>query len=101
MVMQIFKRHITSTVFLFLYALWWVHFFYWFAYDAAKYPNSCGAANGGLIVLSLLVVAGYSLTTFILTLASKGQKRVDYLIFFVLVLLPILYVIGYLLINSY
>lgn len=83
-----------------VYAFWWIHFFYWFNYGKSVYPNSCGAANGALVVLTLLIVAIYSVTLIVLALTNTGQKRTDYLIFLALVLAPILYLIGYMSIEA-
>jgi len=98
--MRLFARHIKSTIFLGIYALWWTIFFYWFTSGAAEYPNSCGAANGALVMLTLLIAGVCSLTLLILGLTNKGQKRIDYLIFLGLVLSPLFYIIAYIFIAS-
>jgi hypothetical protein len=96
----LFTRHIKSTILLIAYGLWWTYVFYWFTSGASAYPNSCGAANGGLVILTLLIVAIYTLTGSILTITSKGQRRKDFLIFVGLILSPIVYVAGYLMLIS-
>jgi hypothetical protein len=91
--MRIFARHKKSTISLMVYALWWIHLFYWFTSGASANPNSCGAANGGLIMLTLLMVVLGTLILLVFALTSKGERRVDYLIFLVLVLIPVIYVL--------
>lgn len=93
MVISLFKRHLTSTIFLIIYALWWTLLINWFTTGASVYPNSCGAANGALVLFTLLIVAVYCITLIMMTIFTKGKKRVDYLLFFVLVSLPLLYFI--------
>ncbi len=46
-------------------------------------------------MLSLLIIGIVSLTFLILTLSTKGHKRIDYLIFLGLYLSPITFIVGY------
>ena len=92
--MKIFVRHKLSTVLLVIYTLWWVFVLTWFNSDKAAYPHSCGAANGGLIVLSLFISLLYSLGLLFLIILNKGQKRNDYLKFLGFVLLPAILIFG-------
>ena len=57
------------------------------------YSNSCGVANGFLVMLTLLIVLVYSVILLMLILMHKGQNRIDFLIFFALILLPLVYII--------
>ena len=61
---------------------------YWFTSGSLNYPNSCGAANGALIMLTFLVVAIYVLILIIKLGLSQGQNRSDYLKIIGLVLVP-------------
>ncbi len=83
-----FKRHIFSTIFLGLYIIWWILFIYWFNSGSSNYPKSCGAANGTLVILTLLIAIIYTFTLFIKIVIAKGQSRWDYIKFLGIILLP-------------
>ncbi len=99
--MRLFKRHIKSTIALIIYAIWWSFFFNWFDSGKSDYPASCGAANGALVMLSLLIGGTVSLIFSILILSNSGQKRIDYLIFLGLALSPIVFIIGHMYYGYY
>jgi len=86
--MNLFKRHITSTFFLGLYLVWWILFIYWFKSGYGASPRSCGAANGALVMLSILIIVFYTLLLIIKFLITRGEGRWDYLKFIGLVHLP-------------
>lgn len=88
--MRLFARHIKSSVFLVIYALFWAYLYYWFSTPTSIYPNSCGAANGGLIILVLLLSTIGSLVMIVLAIMEKGQNRIDYSVFLGLILSPVL-----------
>ncbi len=92
--MEIFKRHKISTFFLIIYILWMLFVINWFKSGSSGYPNSCGAANGALIMIAFLITAIYSLILIIKIIIAKGQKRSDYLKIFGLVyVLPIVLIL--------
>ena len=80
-ILNLFKKHKTSTVFLLLYIVWWIFVWRWFSSDSSAYPNSCGAANGGLLMLTILISVIYFIILLIKTAISKEEKRWDYLFF--------------------
>jgi hypothetical protein len=85
-----FKRHKTSTIFLVIYYLWWCFLVNFFISGSSAYPNSCGAANGGLIIYTLFIVIIYTLILLIFIIRFSKQARKDYLLFLGLTLAPIL-----------
>ena len=93
MALELFKRHTASTVFLAFYFAWWTLLIYLFVSGSLDYPDSCGAANGALLMLTFLVAAIYALILIIKIGLTQGQKRSDYLKFLGLVLLPVISVI--------
>ena len=95
--MQIFKRHILSTIFLTIYFVWWLGFISWFAFGNSNSPNSCGAVNGALVVWTAIIVIVNFLTLLVKILITKGQNRADYMKFIGMVLFPVLLLMMYLL----
>jgi hypothetical protein len=88
--MEFIKRRILTTIFLTLYFLWWTFCFIFF-YGVSDNPrSSCGLANGGLIVFLLAVFIIYFTITLVLMLTSKDQKRKDFLIALIFVIVPML-----------
>lgn len=89
--MKLFNRHKISTFFLILYIFWIIFAINWFKSGSSNYPNSCGAANGGLIMITFFIIAIYSLILIIKIIIAKEQKRSDFLkIFGLIYVLPIL-----------
>lgn len=86
------KRRILTSIALTSYYLIWFYIF-WSFHDIETPEESCGAANGGLIVLMLLISGLYFIITITLTLTSHGQKRKDFKIAFFLTLIG--FFIGY------
>ncbi len=82
------KRRILTTIFLTFYFIWWIFCFHFFHSIDEDPRSSCGAANGMLVVLILLVFVIYSIITLTLMLLNKGQKRKDFAIALSLVILP-------------
>ena len=92
--MNLFKRHVLFTIFLFLYLFWILFVILWFKTGTSNYPNSCGAANGGLIILTLLVILIYTIVIILKIIFSKTENRIDYLkILGLTIILPILFII--------
>ena len=90
LLLNFIKRRTLTVISLILYFIVWAFGFSFFhkAYDNPA--NGCGAANGGLLVLLVLLSGLYISITLVLILACRGQKRKDFLLAFALVLLPIL-----------
>jgi hypothetical protein len=89
--MAIFARHIKSTVAMAVYGLWWAFLLNWFTSGSANAPRSCGAANGALVMITLLLMAVFGAVLAVFSILSKGQKRKDYLVLLGLLLAPLLY----------
>lgn len=83
--MALFNRHKISTFFLIIYIFWIIFVVNWFKSGSFNYPNSCGAANGALIMMTFLILAIYSLILVIKIIIAKEQKRSDFLKIFGLV----------------
>lgn len=86
--MTIFKKHIISTIFLGLYFVWWTFVIYWFDAGSAVSPQSCGAANGTIVMLTFLFIALYILMLIIKIAITNRHERWDYLKFLGLVFIP-------------
>jgi hypothetical protein len=80
-IMSILRRHIFATLFLGIYFICWGYTIHWFTSENANYPNSCGAANVGMIVIILAITASYSIIFFVNVLLQKGDNKLDYLKF--------------------
>lgn len=92
--MQLFNRHKTSTFFLIIYIFWIIFVINWFKAGSSNYQNSCGAANGGLIMITFLIIAIYSLVLFFKIIIAKEEKRSDfYKIFGLIYILPIILIL--------
>jgi hypothetical protein len=91
--MGLFTRHIKSTLLLLGYAGWWIYITYWFVSGAAAYPNSCGAANGALIIITLLISFLYIVPVLIICIVKKGQTQKDFKIFAGIILAPFAYIL--------
>jgi uncharacterized membrane protein YqjE len=87
--MTFFKRNIITTILLLPYFYGWYYVVDWFTSEHSKYQNSCGAANVGMLMLLLLILAIYSLTMLINVIFRKGQSRSDYVKFLLIVILPV------------
>ena len=70
------------------YYSWLAYVFNWFTSGKATYPNSYGAANGGLIILTAIVVIAYSVG--LLFKMGSGENGQDYSVFLCLVILPVI-----------
>ena len=86
--MTLFKRNIFTTILLLPYFYGWYYLIDWFTSEHSKYPHSCGAANVGMLMLLLLIIAIYSLIMLINVILRKGQSRLDYVKFLLIVILP-------------
>ena len=92
--MELFNRHKISTFFLIIYIFWIIYVINWFKSGSSNYPNSCGAANGALIMLTFLIIAVYSLILIIKVIIAKEQNRSDFLkIFGLIYFLPIVLIL--------
>jgi hypothetical protein len=87
--MTLFKRNIFTTILILPYFYWWYYLIDWFALGHAKYPNSCGAANVGLIVLHILVMSIYSIVLLINVILGRGESRLDYVKFLLIIIIPV------------
>ncbi|MCC2546256.1 hypothetical protein LJY25_07350 [Hymenobacter sp. BT175] len=94
-----FQRHLFATVCIGLYLMLWGYLIYWFSSGASSYPNSCGAANGGLIMLIFLCSILYLIVLTLKVLLSKGQNKEDYVKLFCVNFSPVA-VVGLYLIFS-
>ena len=63
-----------SATCMFLYILWFVHFVHWFTSGKSNYPHSCGAANAGLLVLTLAGIACSLILLIILCIVLKDKR---------------------------
>jgi hypothetical protein len=88
--MDIFKRNIFTTILMFPYFYGWYFVIDWFTSVHAKYPQSCGAANAGMLVLLLLIITIYSLTMLVNIIVRKGQGRSDSIKFLLIVIIPVI-----------
>ncbi|MEY4541307.1 MAG: hypothetical protein RLZZ306_3064 [Bacteroidota bacterium] len=88
--MKLFKRNVFTTILILPYFYWWYYLIDWFALGHAKYPNSCGAANVGLIVLYILVISIYSIIMLINVIVRKGESRLDYVKFLLVIIIPVI-----------
>ena len=84
--MAIFKRHIIASTFIVLYFICWGYSIHWFTSGSASYPNSCGVANGGLLVIDLIVTTAYGLIFFVNIFFQKGDNKLDYLKFLLIIM---------------
>jgi hypothetical protein len=84
--MAILRRHIFTTIFLGIYFICWSYTIYWFTSGKANYPNSCGAANAGVLVIILTMTVIYSIIFFVNVLLQKGDNKLDYLKFLLVVI---------------
>ncbi len=92
--MKLFIRHKISTLFLIIYIFWIVFVINWFKSGSSNYPNSCGAANGALIMITFLIIAIYSFIIIIKIIIAKEQNRSDFLkILGLIFFLPIVLII--------
>lgn len=82
-------RRILATVFLLLYFLWWGWVFK-FYHAPHQYPQICGAANAGLIGISILLFITYLVAFLMLALINKEQKRRDFSLALCFVVIPVL-----------
>jgi len=87
--LDLFKRHTTSTFFIIVYYAWIGFVINFFTSGAANYPHSCGAANGGMIMLTVFMIAVYSITLVIKMISSKEASG-DYGKLLGVVFLPLL-----------
>jgi hypothetical protein len=85
--MALFKRNTITTILILPYLYWWYYLIDWFA-GHAKYPQSCGAANGALIILHLLIISVYALIMLINVILRKEESRSDYVKFLLIVIIP-------------
>ena len=79
--MAIFKRHIITSIFIVLYCGCWGYTIHWFTSGNANYPNSCGAANAGMLIIILVIAAFYCFIFFVNIFFQKGDNKLDYLKF--------------------
>ena len=98
--MTFFKRNIFTTILIIPYFYWWYYLITWFTSGRAKYPNSCGAANGALIVFHLLIISIYVIIMLINVILRKGQGRLDYVKFSLIVILPNILLYLYLVLTN-
>ena len=98
--MGILKRHNKSTVLLSIYFLWWTFVIY-YCFSLTKHIKpTCDFSPLGITAVSLLLGFIYALGFLIKAIMTKEPNKTDYLIFLVLITLPL--VIGglYVMINS-
>ena len=84
--MAIFRRHIIASIFIVLYCGCWGYTIHWFTSGNASYPNSCGAANAGMLVIILVITAFYIFIFFVNILFQKGDDKLDYLKFLLIIM---------------
>lgn len=92
---NLFKRHIFSTVVFISYLIWLIFVVKWFNSVDTNNPNSCGAANGALIVATGLLVVIISILILSQIILTRGQQRIDYLKYLGLLYIPIILIIAY------
>jgi hypothetical protein len=98
--MALFKRNIVTSILLLPYFYGWYFSIDWFALGHAKSPNSCGAANGFLLVFQLLIVTVYALMMLINVILREGKSRLDYVKFLLIVIAPAFLLYLYLVFSS-
>ena len=84
--MAIFRKHIIASIFIALYCGCWGYTIHWFTSGSASYPNSCGVANAGLLVINLVVTIVYGLVFFVNIFFQKGDNKLDYLKFLLMIM---------------
>jgi hypothetical protein len=88
--MVFLKRNIVTTILILPYFYWWYYLIDWFESGGAKYPNSCGAANAGMLVITLLIVACYSFAMIINIIFRDSNNNIDYVKFLIIILAPLI-----------
>ena len=86
--LSMFARHYTSTFFILLYFAWWGFICNFFTSGSAAHPHSCGAANGGAIMLTFVLFISY-FVVLIIRIAMVKTGRSDYYVFLGLVTSPL------------
>ena len=84
--MAFFRRHIIASIFIVLYFICWGYTIHWFTSGNANYPNSCGAANAGMLIIILVITAFYSFIFFVNIFFQKGDNKLDYLKFLLIIM---------------
>jgi hypothetical protein len=92
--LNLFKRHKTSTFFISVYYIWIAFVIKFFSSGSADYPNSCGAANGGMIMLTGFIITAYSIVLGIKMILSKEASG-EYGMLLGLIFIPLLIIILY------
>ncbi len=93
-------RNIFTTISILPYFYWWYFLIDWFTSDRAKYPNSCGAANTGFIIYHLLIISIYAVAMLLNIALRKQQGRLDYVKFFLIIILPNIFLYLFMILNS-
>ncbi len=89
------QRRRLTTISLLMYFILWAFCLDFFHKLKNKAIQSCGAANGALLILVMAVFFIYLVTTLVLFIVNKGQNRQDFFIALLLILLPVLIAILY------
>ena len=95
--MQLFKRHIISTAFLFLYFSWWLLILCSNYFNDRPNRNICGLPILGVVFITLFIVVVYLAVLSLKISSSKEPKQTDYMIFLGFVLFPAILGIIYIL----
>jgi hypothetical protein len=88
------RRYLLPSVLLIGYALYLNFVFNWFNSGEAAYLNSCGSANGALMMGTVFFSVFCSLALLIISLFSKGIQKLIFLLFMALSSVPFLWFIG-------
>ncbi|MCU4174864.1 hypothetical protein [Carboxylicivirga sp. N1Y90] len=88
-ILGLVKRHVFSTLALIAYCGLWGYFIHWFTSGKASYPHSCGAANAGMLVITLFISLLTIVVFGVLSMIHKGQNRKDYVTFLLVFMSPI------------
>ena len=90
MILDFIKRRYIALISLLPYFALWGLCFNFFHLVAENPKSSCGAANGGMLVIMLLAMASTTVIFFVFSLISKGQKRRDFITILFITYLPLL-----------
>lgn len=97
--MKMFLRHKLATFFILIYFFFFKFIINWFSTGLSLKPNSCGAANGMLVIIAFIFFLLYLIIVIIKIGSNDFQNKSDYKKFLLLIfLIPIGFII-WILIN--
>ena len=92
--MKMFLRHKLVTFFILIYFFFFKFIINWFSIGLSLKPNSCGAANGMLVIIAFIFFLTYLIIVTIKIGSNNFQNKLDYKKFLLLIfLIPIGFII--------